>query len=67
MTIPRHNEIRVEALTCLLDGEARKLKELVRPLALIFQLSEEELEHMYDSGNGPVFLVCRCTRGGAVQ
>lgn len=56
MTIPKHNEIRFVALTTLLDGEAKKLKELVKPMALHFQLSDEEIEQMYESGNGPVFL-----------
>ncbi len=56
MTIPKHNEIRFVALSHLLDGEAKKLKELVKPLAEHFQLSDEEIEQMYDSGNGPVFL-----------
>ena len=56
MTIPKHNEIRFVALSNLLDGEAKKLKELVKPLTQYFQLSTEEVERMYDSGNGPVFL-----------
>ena len=56
MTIPKHNEIRFVALNSLLDGEAKKLKELVKPLTQHFQLSTEEVERMYDSGNGPVFL-----------
>jgi restriction system protein len=56
MTIPKHNEIRFVALSTLLDGEAKKLKELLKPLAIDFQLSDEEVERMYDSGNGPVFL-----------
>jgi len=56
MTIPKHNDIRFVVLTHLLDGEAKKLKELVKPLSLHFQLSDEEVEKMYDSGNGPVFL-----------
>ena len=56
MAIPKHNEIRFVVLTHLLDGEVKKLKELVKPLAQHFQLSDEEIEQMYDSGNGPVFL-----------
>jgi len=56
MTIPKHNEIRFVALTTLLDGEAKKLKELVKPMTLHFKLSDEETEKMYESGNGPVFL-----------
>lgn len=56
MTIPKHNEIRFVALSHLLDGEAKKLKDLAKPLAQYFQLSTEEVERMYDSGNGPVFL-----------
>jgi len=56
MSIPKHNDIRFVVLSDLLDGEAKKLKELVKPLSLHFQLSDEEVEKMYDSGNGPVFL-----------
>ncbi|EJL6762736.1 restriction endonuclease [Vibrio cholerae] len=56
MTIPKHNEIRFVVLTHLLDGEAKKLKELVKPLAQHFHLSDAEIEQMYESGNGPVFL-----------
>lgn len=56
MTIPKHNEIRSVVLTHLLDGEVKKLKELVKPLAQHFQLSDGEIEQMYESGNGPVFL-----------
>lgn len=55
MTIPKHNDIRFAALNNLLDGEAKKIKEIVRPLAVHFQLTDEEIEKMYDSGNGPVF------------
>lgn len=56
MAIPKHNEIRFVVLTHLLDGEAKKLKELVKPLAQHFHLSDAEIEQMYESGNGPVFL-----------
>ncbi|SMG67279.1 Mrr restriction system protein [methanotrophic bacterial endosymbiont of Bathymodiolus sp.] len=56
MTMPKHNDIRFVVLTHLLDGEAKNLKELVKPLSLHFQLSDEDVEKMYDSGNGPVFL-----------
>ena len=56
MTIPRHNEIRFAALNTLLDGDAKKLKELVKPLGLHYQLTDNEVEKMYDSGNGPIFM-----------
>lgn len=56
MAIPKHDEIRVPALKLLKEkGTALRLKEFEKPLAEYFQLTEEELTQMYESGNGPVF------------
>jgi restriction system protein len=56
MAIPRYDEIQIPALEILSDGVPRKRKELEEPLSLYFQLSLEERNQMYDSGNGPVFM-----------
>ena len=55
MAIPKHFEIREEALKLLTSSESLKLKEFESPLSKVFKLSNEELSQMYDSGNGPVF------------
>ncbi len=56
MAIPRYDEIMRYALDLLNDGSARRPKGLEAELARQFELTEEELGQMYDSGNGPVFL-----------
>ncbi len=56
MTIPRYDEIMRHALVFLKDGNERRAKELEKPLAGEFQLTEQELGQMYESGYGPVFL-----------
>ena len=56
MTIPRYDEIQLPALKFLSDGKPRKSQELEIPLAKIFGLTDEEINQMYDSGNGPVFM-----------
>ncbi|GAD29827.1 mrr restriction system protein [Photobacterium leiognathi lrivu.4.1] len=55
MSIPKHNEIRFAALTLLSNGQTMKSKEFVAPLKEHYQLSNDEVNQMYDSGNGPVF------------
>ncbi len=55
MSIPKHNEIRFSALTLLNTGQVMKSKEFVTPLKEHYQLSNDEVNQMYDSGNGPVF------------
>ena len=55
MSIPKHNEIRFAALTLLSNGHTMKSKEFVAPLKEHYQLSNDEVNQMYDSGNGPVF------------
>lgn len=55
MTIPKHDEIWKYALELLSDGNERRPREFESPLAIKFNLTEEELGQMYASGNGPVF------------
>ncbi len=56
MAIPKYDEIQIPALQVLSDGKARKRIEIEEPLVTHFNLTEEERERMYDSGNGPIFL-----------
>lgn len=55
MAIPRYDKIHLPALKLLSDGIERRVKEMEQPLAKKFKLSEEEINQMYDSGNGPMF------------
>lgn len=55
MTIPKHDDIRIYALRHLADNGDVKLKEFEQPLAKQFDLTDEEITQMYDSGKGPVF------------
>ncbi|RUA10182.1 MAG: restriction endonuclease [Flavobacteriia bacterium] len=55
MAIPRYDEIQLPALELLSDGNLWRPKELEKPLARKFNLTEEELNQMYDSGNKPIF------------
>ncbi len=55
MTIPRYDELQLPALKLLSNGEQWKSRELEEPLAKHFNLTVDEMNQMYDSGNGPVF------------
>lgn len=55
MTIPKHDEIRVPALTLLSERGQLKLSEFEAPLAEGFNLSDDELHEKYASGNGRIF------------
>lgn len=55
MTIPKHDEIRVPALSLLVERGQLKLKEFEAPLAKHFGLTEDELHEEYESGNGKIF------------
>ncbi len=55
MAIPKHDEIRIPALTLLKSGDALRLKDFIEPLALHFKLTESEVNEIYPSGNGHVF------------
>lgn len=53
--IPKHDEIRVPALRLLTEHDQLHLRDFEAPLAKHFQLSEEEIQEKYESGNGKVF------------
>ncbi len=55
MSIPIHHEIRKPALELLKNNDVIKLKEFEQPLSKLFNLAQDELSEMYDSGNGPIF------------
>lgn len=55
MTIPKHDEIRVPALSLLSEGGQLKLAEFEAPLAEHFGLTEDEVYEEYESGNGKIF------------
>ena len=55
MALPKHDEIRVPALKLLKAQGKIKLRDFVEPLAKHFGLTDEEINEMYKSGNGPIF------------
>lgn len=55
MTIPKHDVIRVPALSLLSERGQLKLSEFEAPLAEHFGLTEDELYEEYESGNGKIF------------
>lgn len=55
MTIPKHDEIRVPALSLLAQRDQLKLSAFEAPLAEYFNLTEDEIHEKYESGNGKVF------------
>jgi restriction system protein len=55
MTIPKHDEIRVPALSLLAERGQLKLSEFEAPLANHFGLSQDEIHEEYESGNGKIF------------
>ena len=54
--IPQFEEIRRLALRELSSGAVMRTKELRDPLAKYFQLTEDEINAWYPSGNGNIFL-----------
>lgn len=54
MEIPKFNELFVPLMELLKEKPIQK-KELTLPLAKQFQLSEDDLNKQYDSGNGYIF------------
>lgn len=54
MEIPKFNELFVPLMELLKERPIQK-KELTLPLAKKFQLSEDDLNKQYDSGNGYIF------------
>lgn len=78
MAIPKHDEIRIPALELLKNGVTLQAQDFRAPLAKHFQLTTEEMNSEYDSGNGLIFydriswclshlnlagLVCKPNRG----
>lgn len=55
MALPKYHELQLPVLSMLSDGETRKAKEFLIPLSKQFNLSEEEMNQEYESGNGVVF------------
>lgn len=55
MAIPKHDEIRIPALSLLFERGQLKLNEFEAPLAAYFQLTDQEVHEEYDSGNGKIF------------
>lgn len=55
MAIPRYDEIIIPALKLLKERGVIKLKEFEAPLAKEFQLTEDEINSIYSSGNGKIF------------
>ncbi|HOM49291.1 MAG TPA: restriction endonuclease [Candidatus Hydrogenedentes bacterium] len=53
--IPKHDEIRLPALRLLTEHKQLHLRDFEAPLAKHFQLSEEEIQEEYESGNGKIF------------
>ncbi len=55
MAIPKQDEIKVPALELLKQNGIMKLRDFVEPLAKHFELTEEEANEIYSSGNGHIF------------
>lgn len=55
MPIPKHDQLRIPVLELLKAKGKTKLREFIEPLAKHFQLTEEEVNEMYPSGNGHIF------------
>lgn len=55
MSIPKHDQIRVPALSLLAKRGQLKLRDFEQPLAEYFGLSDAEVQEEYDSGNGKIF------------
>jgi len=55
VTIPKHDEIRVPALSLLAERGQLQLREFEAPLAKHFSLTDDEIQEEYESGNGRIF------------
>lgn len=55
MTIPKYQEIQIPAMELLKSRGELKLREFVEPLAQHFNLTDEEINEHYPSGNGWIF------------
>ena len=56
MAIPKYDELFQDILGHMKDGLERKPRDLEKPLAEKLNLTEEEINRLYESGNGPIFL-----------
>lgn len=56
MPIPRYDEIQLPALKLLSSGNLMKSREMEEPLSKFFKLTFAEINQMYESGNGPIFI-----------
>lgn len=56
MAIPKYDELFQDILRHMKDGLERKPRDLEKPLAEKLNLTEEEINRLYESGNGPIFL-----------
>jgi restriction system protein len=56
MAIPRYDELQLPALKLLSDDIPKKPRDMEAKLAKQFKLNDDEINQMYDSGNGPIFL-----------
>ena len=54
--IPTFQQIRAQVLRALNVGGVMRAKDLRTPLAKHFNLTNDELNTKYDSGNGEIFL-----------
>jgi restriction system protein len=54
VAIPKHDKLRLPVLQHLNQCEQLKLKEFEVPIAQHFQLTEDEINQEYDSGNGKI-------------
>ncbi len=55
MSLPHNNQLRRPILQLLSDGKLWRKSQLIEPLAREFNLSEEEINAEYPSGNGNIF------------
>lgn len=54
--IPQFDEIRIQVLKILRDGAVMRARDLRIPLGKHFNLTDEEMNMWYPSGNGEIFL-----------
>jgi len=55
MSIPKHDALRVPVLELLNKNGSLRLKNFEKPIADHFNLTDEEVEEAYPSGNGKIF------------
>lgn len=55
MPLPKHDELRSPIMELLSNSGVMKLRDFVEPLAKHFNLTDDEVNEMYPSGNGHIF------------